>query len=665
MIPTIEVEALLITSTGELLLVDTSSGAIAARIVGADGSGVTTTTSTGKTMLNTTALVEGLTFDGTNLLVKVNNQPTVDVNSLPNVTIDSIPNIILRDSSNPGHLLLITSTGSIHVNIDDLPNVDINSLPSIIIRDGIDSDKVLSITSTGQVHSRLYDSTGVGLTTTDSRLNVSAGQSGSWDINNISGTITLPTGASTSANQDATNIKLDTANTELDELNSSTGLVNTNLSSINDSVDLTNDKLDILNSSTGYTNTILATIDNSIKSQQPRNLYDKDGYGITSTALGSTKRGIDIINRDSRGLEYATTAFGLLKISNESVVGDYRFLDTDTVEGYFTETITGSGSWSLEGTALKLNTGAASSSKAQLDSITTHYYQVGRGMMLRFSAILSDTGVSGNVREWGYGDDNDGAFFRMNGTTLQVVIRKGGSEVYTKNSSEWDVPVIPDQYGHLYYIQIEWLGVGNIYFSYDGHIVHTYRFLGTSTGFSLDTPDLTVRLRNENTTNTTDVTLKIGGVSVLVEGGLLTSGRDYEGRMRSILTDNTGRIIVVTPPPQTPPDRTSINDIHYAASSGTTDRYVTIPTGKQIYIQRFKAGAEGTVTASVCELYYAPNGNTTGIEIIEPIFVNGNSNFIDTDYLSPSGNGTRAILMRIRNLTGGSIEIFAKWEGYY
>jgi len=83
MIPTIEVEALLITSTGELLLVDTSSGAIAARIVGADGSGVTTTTSTGKTMLNTTALVEGLTFDGTNLLVKVNNQPTVDVNSFP------------------------------------------------------------------------------------------------------------------------------------------------------------------------------------------------------------------------------------------------------------------------------------------------------------------------------------------------------------------------------------------------------------------------------------------------------------------------------------------------------------------------------------------------------------------------------------------------------
>lgn len=42
MIPTIEVEALLISSTGEILLVDTDSGAIAARLVGAEGLGVTT-----------------------------------------------------------------------------------------------------------------------------------------------------------------------------------------------------------------------------------------------------------------------------------------------------------------------------------------------------------------------------------------------------------------------------------------------------------------------------------------------------------------------------------------------------------------------------------------------------------------------------------------------
>ena len=42
MIPIVEVEALLISSTGEILLVDTDSGAIAARLVGAEGIGVTT-----------------------------------------------------------------------------------------------------------------------------------------------------------------------------------------------------------------------------------------------------------------------------------------------------------------------------------------------------------------------------------------------------------------------------------------------------------------------------------------------------------------------------------------------------------------------------------------------------------------------------------------------
>lgn len=42
MIPVVEVEAILITSTGEIVLIDTSTGAIAARLVGGDGIGVTT-----------------------------------------------------------------------------------------------------------------------------------------------------------------------------------------------------------------------------------------------------------------------------------------------------------------------------------------------------------------------------------------------------------------------------------------------------------------------------------------------------------------------------------------------------------------------------------------------------------------------------------------------
>jgi len=42
MIPVVEVEALLISSTGDILLVDTDSGALAMRIVGAEGIGVTT-----------------------------------------------------------------------------------------------------------------------------------------------------------------------------------------------------------------------------------------------------------------------------------------------------------------------------------------------------------------------------------------------------------------------------------------------------------------------------------------------------------------------------------------------------------------------------------------------------------------------------------------------
>ena len=48
MIPIVEVEALLISSTGEILLVDTDSGAIAARLVGAEGLGITTKDESGE-----------------------------------------------------------------------------------------------------------------------------------------------------------------------------------------------------------------------------------------------------------------------------------------------------------------------------------------------------------------------------------------------------------------------------------------------------------------------------------------------------------------------------------------------------------------------------------------------------------------------------------------
>lgn len=77
--------------------------------------------------------------------------------------------------------------------------------------------------------------------------NIFSSQAGTWDINNISGTISLPTNASTTAKQD-------------------TG--NTSLSSIDGKLTTTNSDLSTINTSLGTINTSIGTLDTDLKALQ-------------------------------------------------------------------------------------------------------------------------------------------------------------------------------------------------------------------------------------------------------------------------------------------------------------------------------------------------------------------------------------------------------------
>ena len=127
----------------------------------------------------------------------------------------------------------------------------------------------------------------------------------------------------------------------------------------------------------------------------------------------------------------------------------------------------------------------------------------------------------------------------------------------------------------------------------------------------------------------------------------------------------SGELQVTSPSPAPPTGTTAIAGIYQGNVSGTDDQFLTIPNGETITIQRFKAGAANGNGGSKVELYYAPNGNTTDIVLIEAIYVNQSSFFVDLNYVTAIGNGTRAILVRRFAFLGGSREIFGKWEGFY
>ena len=126
--------------------------------------------------------------------------------------------------------------------------------------------------------------------------------------------------------------------------------------------------------------------------------------------------------------------------------------------------------------------------------------------------------------------------------------------------------------------------------------------------------------------------------------------------------DSTNRLLVSTNV-TAPVGTTEIIQTEYSDSSGTQDSFYTITNGETLTLTRFSAGAASSTEGSVIELYYAPNGNTTGLEIIDVIFAKGSSD--QHDLLQEFvGDGTRAILLRRERLDGGSRLMFGRWEGF-
>jgi len=139
---------------------------------------------------------------------------------------------------------------------------------------------------------------------------------------------------------------------------------------------------------------------------------------------------------------------------------------------------------------------------------------------------------------------------------------------------------------------------------------------------------------------------------------------DYDNtdNKAGITADN--KLKVVLPPPTAPSGATAINRTEYDGVSGDDDNVYIIPNGETLIIQRLSSGSEVTSDGATTELWYDPNGTGVGMTIIDAIFSNGSSDQHDLNE-SYTGDGTKAVRMRRRNLTGGTVSIFGRWEGYY
>lgn len=143
-----------------------------------------------------------------------------------------------------GNFTVIQPSGSnLHVNVDVLPSIPTgtNTIGSVKITDGTNTASVTAASAlkvdgsavtqpisgtvtanAGTGNFTVVQATGTNLHTVVDSGTITANQGGTWNINNISGTISLPTGASTSANQTTANTSLSSIDSKLNTLGQKT-----------------------------------------------------------------------------------------------------------------------------------------------------------------------------------------------------------------------------------------------------------------------------------------------------------------------------------------------------------------------------------------------------------------------------------------------------------
>jgi hypothetical protein len=254
------------------------------------------------------------------------------------------------------------------------------------------------------------------------------------------------------------------------------------------------------------------------------------------------------------------TAFSRLRTADARLLGEYRYMYGSGASAQFNDKIVGSGTLVADHNrnCFLANVGTSSGDRVVRQSKQYHPYIAGTSNLgfLTFTLNSPKANVSQSV---GLFDDYNGIFFRMNGTTPQVVIRKC-ADYTTANTSEqivdltnWNIERFDgsmDEYNQsgitidwtksqILVVDYQWLGVGRVRvgFVIDGIVYYCHQFTHSNkvTEVYMHQPSLPCRweIENKGISSSNSQLMVICG-SVYCEGADLESGFT-----RSTSTDGT------------------------------------------------------------------------------------------------------------------------------
>lgn len=187
-------------------------------------------------------------------------------------------------------------------------------------------------------------------------------------------------------------------------------------------------------------------------------------------------------------------AFGNLRTSSARIVGEYRVNAGVSNNAEYVSLTAGAGSRTFNYTrkCVQLTTNTANGDRVVHQSRQYHPYIAGTSNKYLMTFKMST--AKANLQQMaGCFDDSNGIFFRMNGLTPEVVVRKNGVDNEVVAQSSWNkdrVDGSANEYNksgfsadfskcHILYIDYQWLGVGRVRIGFvlDGKptVVHEFR----------------------------------------------------------------------------------------------------------------------------------------------------------------------------------------------
>lgn len=194
------------------------------------------------------------------------------------------------------------------------------------------------------------------------------------------------------------------------------------------------------------------------------------------------------------------------------------------------ETTTNSGAIALDGGYIEVKTGTTTGSTAQLDTVERGQYQPGKGAEAGLAVNVVTPPTGDGVAEWGLGDGDNGAFWRLKGDgSVCVVYERAtteqefcGSDLNGYRADE----ISPASEAYIYVVRFNWYGVGGAQFvayaTHEGYagtlrplVAHTF---APENGLAMEDPNLPIFASVDNGATTTDVEIEVGGRRYDIQG---------------------------------------------------------------------------------------------------------------------------------------------------